>query len=91
MCVLDHDAIDTKVMPSITLVGSLLTFYKIPVSKELVQAVALGHFPITPTVVHAHLLAVPCLVLPRLINRCFQNSIIARSIKPIKAPKCLSG
>ena len=31
------------------------------------------------------------LVLPQLINRCFRNLIIARSIKTIKAPKCLSG
>ena len=31
------------------------------------------------------------LVLPWLINHCFRNSIIMRSIKTIKAPKCLSG
>ncbi|KAF8466813.1 hypothetical protein DFH94DRAFT_780270 [Russula ochroleuca] len=57
--VLGQDAIDVKVMPGITLVGSLPTFYKISVAKELAQAVALGHFPATPTIVYAHLPAVP--------------------------------
>ena len=36
-------------------------FYKIPVTRQLAQAVALGRFPTTQTVVYAHLLAVPCL------------------------------
>ena len=52
--VLGQDAIDAKVM-----LGSSPTFYKIPVTKELAHAVALGQFPATPTVVNAHLLAVP--------------------------------
>ena len=46
-------------MPGITLVGSSPTFYKIPVAKDLAQAVALGRFPATPTAVYAHLPAVP--------------------------------
>jgi hypothetical protein len=46
-------------MPGIILVGSSPTFYKIPVTKKLAQVVALGSFPATPTVVHAHLPAVP--------------------------------
>ena len=58
--VLGQDAIDTKVMPGITMLGSSPTFYKIPVTKELVHAVALGQFPATPTVVYAHLPVVPC-------------------------------
>jgi hypothetical protein len=37
-------AIDAKVMPVIVLVGSLPTFYKIPVTKKLAQAVALRRF-----------------------------------------------
>ena len=59
MRVLGQEAIDTKVMPGITLVGSSPTFYKIPVTKEFAQAVALGCFPLTQTVVYAHLPAVP--------------------------------
>src|ERR1700733_16144266 len=35
------NAIDAKVMPGITLVGSSPTFYKIPVTAELAQAVEL--------------------------------------------------
>jgi hypothetical protein len=57
--VLGQDAIDAKVMPGITLLSSSPTFYKIPVTKDLAQAVALGRFPATPTVVYAHLPAVP--------------------------------
>jgi hypothetical protein len=57
--VLDEEVIDAKVMPGITLVGSSPTFYKIPVTKQLSQAVALGHFPATQTIVYAHLPAVP--------------------------------
>jgi siroheme synthase len=40
MRVLGQDAIDAKVMPGIILVGSSPTFYKIPVTKDLAQAVA---------------------------------------------------
>jgi len=57
--VLGEEAIDAKVMPGITLVGSSPTFYKIPVTKQLAQAVVLGRFPTTQTVVYAHLPAVP--------------------------------
>jgi len=59
MRVLGQDAIDAKVMLGITLVGSSPTFYKIPVTKDLAQAVAQGRFPATPTVVYVHLPAVP--------------------------------
>jgi hypothetical protein len=57
--VLGQDAIDAKVMPGITLVGSSPTFYKIPITKEFAQAVVLGRFPATPTIVYAHLPALP--------------------------------
>jgi hypothetical protein len=57
--VLGQGAIDAAVMPGISLVGSSPTFYKIPVTKELAQAVALGSFPAVPTIVYAHLPAVP--------------------------------
>ena len=46
-------------MPGITLVGFSPTFHKIPATKELSQAGALGSFPGIPTVVYAHLPAVP--------------------------------
>ena len=59
MRVLGQDAIDAKAIPGIILVGSSPTFYKIPVTKELAQAVVLGRFPATPTIVYAHLPAVP--------------------------------
>ncbi|KAF8335811.1 uncharacterized protein EI90DRAFT_3047201, partial [Cantharellus anzutake] len=53
--ILGQDAIDAKVIPGITLVGSSPIFYKIRVTTELAQAVELGRFPATPTVVYAHL------------------------------------
>jgi hypothetical protein len=58
--VLGEEVIDAKVMPGITLVGSSPTFYKIPVTKQLSQAVELGQFPVTQTIVYAHLPAVSC-------------------------------
>ncbi|KZP02904.1 hypothetical protein FIBSPDRAFT_808267 [Athelia psychrophila] len=57
--VLGQDPMMTKVIPGITLVGSSPTFYKIPVTTELAQAVALGEYPATPTIVYAHLPDVP--------------------------------
>ncbi|KAF8524621.1 hypothetical protein BU17DRAFT_42813 [Hysterangium stoloniferum] len=47
-----------KVMPGITLKGTSPIFYKIPVTTQLAQSVALGVYPAAPTVVHAHLPAV---------------------------------
>ena len=58
--VLGQNAIDTNVIPGIVLAGSSPTFYKIPITAELAQAVELGLFPATPTVVYAHLPVVPC-------------------------------
>ena len=56
--VLSQDPIDARVMAGITLVGSSPTFYKIPVTQELAWAVEQGQFPVTPTVVYAHIPAV---------------------------------
>jgi hypothetical protein len=53
--ILGQDSIIHKVMPGITLKGTSPIFYKIPVTTELRQSVALGLYPPTPTVVHAHL------------------------------------
>ncbi|KAF8347370.1 hypothetical protein F5887DRAFT_1060744 [Amanita rubescens] len=53
--ILGLNAIDAKVMAGITMVGSSPTFYKIPVTQGLAGAVERGQFPVTPTVVYAHL------------------------------------
>ena len=77
---LGQDPIDVKVMPAIVLTGSSPTFLKIPVTKELAQAVELGQFPTTPTTVCAHLPVVPsptlhlCDILKPLDN---QRQILA--------------
>jgi len=49
----------SKVMPGITMMGTAPTFYKIPVTTELVDAIAGGVYPTTPTIVYAHLPAIP--------------------------------
>ncbi|KZP31648.1 hypothetical protein FIBSPDRAFT_775593 [Athelia psychrophila] len=56
---LGQDPVAVKVIPGITMVGSSPTFYKVPVTTELAQAVALGEYPATPTIVYAHLPDVP--------------------------------
>lgn len=57
--VLGQDPIKAKVVPGIILVGSSPTFFKVPVTSELAEAVALGEYPATPTVVRAHLPVLP--------------------------------
>jgi hypothetical protein len=59
MRVLGLEPVVAKLMPGITLKGSSPIFYKIPVTAALAQAVALGAYPETPTIVHAHLPVVP--------------------------------
>ena len=49
----------SKVMPGIVMDGSMPTFYKIPVTPELVRAVESGERPEQETVVYAHLPQVP--------------------------------
>lgn len=44
-----------KVVPGIIMTGSSPTFYRIPITAELADAVSLGVYPATPTVVYAHL------------------------------------
>lgn len=46
-------------IPGIVMIGTAPTFYKLPVTEELANAVALGTFPTHPTVVHRHIPAVP--------------------------------
>jgi hypothetical protein len=43
-----------KVMAGITMIGTYQTFFKIPVTPELIQAVQKGQYPATPTVVTMH-------------------------------------
>jgi hypothetical protein len=57
-CILGQDPIVHKVVPGITLTGTSPIFYKIPITTQLAECVALGVFRATPTVVHAHLPAV---------------------------------
>ncbi len=51
--------LDSKVMPGITMTGTMPTFYKIPVTCDLVRAVGLGIYPPQETVVYAHFPLVP--------------------------------
>ena len=49
----------SKVIPGITMKGTMPTFYKIRVTTELVLAVQLGEYPAQEIVVYAHLPPVP--------------------------------
>ncbi|KAI6112836.1 hypothetical protein F5141DRAFT_742017 [Pisolithus sp. B1] len=48
------DVLDFKEMAGIVMIGTSPTFFKIPITKELIQAVQRGQFPPTPTVVAMH-------------------------------------
>lgn len=56
---LGSPALQSKVIPGITMKGTMPIFYKIPVTAELVRAVQLGEYPAQETVVYAHLPPVP--------------------------------
>ncbi|KAI6131821.1 hypothetical protein EV401DRAFT_2193535 [Pisolithus croceorrhizus] len=51
--------LSSKILASITMMGTCPIFYKIEVTGELVKAVAGGIYPTTQTIVHAHIPAVP--------------------------------
>ncbi|KZT12262.1 uncharacterized protein LAESUDRAFT_809075 [Laetiporus sulphureus 93-53] len=51
--------LERKVLPGITMKGTMPIFYKIPVTAALVKAVQLGQYPAEETVVYAHLPEVP--------------------------------
>ncbi|KAH9081498.1 hypothetical protein EDB83DRAFT_2282911 [Lactarius deliciosus] len=53
--ILGQNPILHKVVPGITLNGTSPIFYKIPVTTQLAQSVALGIYPAEPTIVHAHI------------------------------------
>lgn len=49
----------SKLIPGITMKGTAPTFYKIPVTTTLVNAVATGMYPAQETVVYAHIPDIP--------------------------------
>jgi hypothetical protein len=49
-----------KLMPGITLTGSLPIFYKIPVTTHLAENIEAGTYPAEPTIIYAHLPALTC-------------------------------
>lgn len=51
---LEKNPIVTAIIPGIAMVGTSPMFYKIPVTTHLVDAVAAGIYPPTPTVVYEH-------------------------------------
>jgi len=48
------EALDFKVMAGIVMIGTSPTFFKIPVTRDLMAAVQRGQYPDTPTVVAMH-------------------------------------
>jgi hypothetical protein len=56
---LGNDPLISKVMPGVVMNGTMPTFYKIPVTPELVKAVESGERPEEETVVHAYRPEVP--------------------------------
>jgi len=57
--ILNEPALVSKVIAGITMLGTAPTFFKIPVTQDLVSAVELGRYPPTPTVVTMHVPDVP--------------------------------
>jgi len=57
--VLNLAPLEYKLMAGITMTGTCPTFFKIPVTSELMEAVRLGQYPPTPTVVAMHIPEVP--------------------------------
>lgn len=57
--ILDEPALTSKVIAGITMLGTAPSFYKIPVTQELVSAVELGEYPATPTTVTMHVPDIP--------------------------------
>lgn len=53
------DPLQSKVIPGITMKGTMPIFYKIPVTADLVRAVQLGEYPAQETIVYAHIPVVP--------------------------------
>jgi hypothetical protein len=56
---LGTEPLTSKVMPGIVMDGTMPTFYKIPITPELVTAVESGEHPEEDTIVHAYRPEVP--------------------------------
>ena len=56
---LGTNALPSKIMPGIVMDGTMPTFYKIPITAELVRAVAAGERPEQETIIHAYRPEVP--------------------------------
>jgi len=55
----NEPALTSKVMAGITMLGTAPSFFKIPITQELVSAVELGKYPATPTTVTVHVPDIP--------------------------------
>jgi hypothetical protein len=64
--VLGLPPLEFRLMAGITMIRTSPTFFKIPVTSQLLQAVQLGDYPVTPTVVAMHISHVPPTVLVRV-------------------------
>jgi len=53
------DPWNSKVIPGIILTGTSPSFFKIPVTQELVQSVGRGQYPSTPTIITGHVPDIP--------------------------------
>jgi hypothetical protein len=56
---LGQDPLPMRMIPGITLTGTSPTFFKVPVTQELADAVEFGVYPAAPTIVYAHLPYLP--------------------------------
>ncbi|KAF8840418.1 hypothetical protein BDN67DRAFT_649392 [Paxillus ammoniavirescens] len=53
------DPLEDKSIPCVIMVGTSPTFFKVPITTELVQCVQRGEYPATPTVVLDHVPDIP--------------------------------
>jgi len=51
--------LEFRLMAGITMIGTFPTFFKIPVTSELLQAIELGNYPVMPTIVAMHVPDIP--------------------------------
>lgn len=72
--------LDARLVPGLTMAGTLPVFYKVPVTNELAQAIQSGTYPTTPTQVHAHIPSIP-----RAVSR------FSEAMKPLDNRRVLLG
>lgn len=56
---MEEAPLTSKVIAGIVMLGTSPTFFKIPVTRDLVAAVESGEFPLVPTVVTTHTPDIP--------------------------------